>query len=89
MFRVQSRNGLFGREQVLPVSALRIERDGAVLRIAMARPERRNAFAASLIEELADVFADVGDVGAVLLTGDGPSFSAGADVAWMRSSVDL
>ena len=34
------------------VSALRIERDGAVLRIAMARPERRNAFDASLIEEL-------------------------------------
>ena len=71
------------------MSALRIERDGEVLRIAMARPERRNAFDASLIEELAAVFADVGDVGAVLLTGDGPSFSAGADVEWMRSSVDL
>ena len=24
-----------------------------------------------------------------MLTGDGPSFSAGADVEWMRSSVDL
>jgi methylglutaconyl-CoA hydratase len=71
------------------MSALRIERDGAVLRVAMARPERRNAFDASLIDELAAAFADVGDVRAVLLTGDGPSFSAGADVEWMRSSVDL
>jgi methylglutaconyl-CoA hydratase len=71
------------------VSSLRIERDDSVLRIAMARPERRNAFDASLIEELAAAFADVGDARAVLLTGDGSSFSAGADVEWMRSSVDL
>ncbi len=71
------------------MSALRIERDGTVLRIAMMRPERRNAFDASLIAELTEAFADVGDTRAVLLSGDGPSFSAGADVEWMRSSVDL
>ena len=71
------------------MSALRIERDGAVLRITMARPERRNAFDAALIDELAGAFSDVGDAHAVLLAGDGPSFSAGADVEWMRSSVDL
>ena len=72
------------------MSAVRIERDGARLRIAMARPERRNAFDAALIDELTSAFAGVGsDVRAVLLTGDGPSFSAGADVEWMRSSVDL
>src|SRR5882757_8274721 len=55
----------------------------------MARPERRNAFDAALIGELTDAFVDVGDARAVLLTGDGPSFSAGADVEWMRSSVTL
>jgi methylglutaconyl-CoA hydratase len=71
------------------VSALRVERDGAVLRVAMARPERRNAFDAALIDELAAAFADVGDARAVVLSGDGKSFSAGADVEWMRSSVDL
>jgi methylglutaconyl-CoA hydratase len=71
------------------VTALRIGRDGAVLRIALARPERRNAFDAALIEELAAAFADVGDARAVVLSGDGPSFSAGADVEWMRASVDL
>lgn len=71
------------------MSALRIERDAGLLHIAMARPERRNAFDAALIDELASAFADVGDAPAVLLTGDGPSFSAGADVEWMRSSIDL
>jgi methylglutaconyl-CoA hydratase len=35
------------------------------------------------------VFADVGDVRAVVLAGDGPSFCAGADVEWQRSSIDL
>jgi methylglutaconyl-CoA hydratase len=71
------------------MSALRVERDGSLLRIALARPERRNAFDAALIAELTAAFADVGDVRAVVLTGDGPSFSAGADVEWMRSSVEL
>ncbi|HWJ32677.1 MAG TPA: enoyl-CoA hydratase-related protein [Gaiellaceae bacterium] len=71
------------------MSALRIEREADVLRIAMARPERRNAFDAALIDELAAAFADAGDARAVVLSGDGPSFSAGADVEWMRASVDL
>jgi methylglutaconyl-CoA hydratase len=55
----------------------------------MARPERRNAFDAALIAELTDAFSDVGPARVVLLSGDGPSFSAGADVEWMRSSVEL
>jgi methylglutaconyl-CoA hydratase len=72
------------------MSSLRVERDGALLRVAMARPERRNAFDAALIDELAAAFAAVDDdVRCVVLSGDGPSFSAGADVEWMRSSVEL
>ncbi|HEV8103208.1 MAG TPA: enoyl-CoA hydratase-related protein [Gaiellaceae bacterium] len=71
------------------MTALRIERDGELLRVAMARPERRNAFDAALIGELTEAFGDVGDARAILLSGDGPSFSAGADVEWMRSSVAL
>jgi methylglutaconyl-CoA hydratase len=71
------------------VAALRIERDGPVLRVTLARPERRNAFDAALIAELAEAFADVGDARAVVLAGDGPSFCAGADVEWQRSSIDL
>jgi methylglutaconyl-CoA hydratase len=68
---------------------LDVERDGPVLRVALARPERRNAFDASLIRRLHEVFSDVGDARAVVLTGQGPSFCAGADVEWQRSSIDL
>jgi methylglutaconyl-CoA hydratase len=71
------------------VSALRIERDGDVLRLTLARPETRNAFDAGLIAELAEAFVDVGKARAVLLAGEGPSFCAGADVEGMRASVDL
>ncbi len=68
---------------------LRVERDGDVLRVTLARPERRNAFDAELIAELAEAFEDVGDARVVVLAGEGPSFCAGADVEWQRSSIDL
>jgi methylglutaconyl-CoA hydratase len=71
------------------MSALRIERDGPRLRVTIARPERRNAFDAALIAELAAAFSDVGDARVVILAGDGPSFCAGADVDWQRSAIDL
>ena len=71
------------------MSALRVTRDGDVLRVTLARPETRNAFDAALIAELAEAFVDVGKARAVVLSGEGPSFCAGADVEWMRSSIDL
>src|SRR6478736_8368777 len=71
------------------MSALRIERDGHILRITIAKPERRNAFDAELIRELTDAFADVGDARAVVLAGEGETFCAGADIDWQRSAIDL
>jgi methylglutaconyl-CoA hydratase len=71
------------------MAALRVERDGPVLRVTLARPERRNAFDAALIAELTDAFGDVGDARVVVLAGEGPSFCAGADVEWQRASIDL
>ena len=71
------------------MGALRVERDGTVLRVTLARPERRNAFDAALIVELTEAFADVGDARAVVLSGEGESFCAGADVDWQRSAIDL
>jgi methylglutaconyl-CoA hydratase len=71
------------------MAALRVEREGSVLRVTLARPERRNAFDAELIAALTEAFADVDDARAVVLAGEGPSFCAGADVEWQRSSIDL
>jgi len=71
------------------VGALKVARDGHVLRVTLARPGRRNAFDAALIAELAAAFADVGDARAVILAGEGPDFCAGADVDWQRAAIDL
>jgi methylglutaconyl-CoA hydratase len=71
------------------VAPLLIERDTHVLRVTLAKPDRRNAFDAELIAALAEAFDDVGDARAVVLAGEGPSFCAGADVEWQRASIDL
>lgn len=69
-------------------SRLRLER-GSVARVVLARPEVRNAFDDVLIRELTAAFQAVGedeDTRVVVLSGDGPSFCAGADIAWMRKA---
>lgn len=63
-------------------------------RVTLARPEVHNAFDASLIAELAATFGTLAreapaDLRAVVLAGDGPSFCAGADIAWMRAAMQL
>lgn len=77
--------------------ALRLERTGpggVVARVMLVRPEVHNAFDASLIAALRSAFAEFaregpGDLRAVVLAGDGPSFCAGADIAWMRAAMAL
>ncbi|MGZ5066310.1 MAG: enoyl-CoA hydratase-related protein [Usitatibacter sp.] len=67
--------------------ALRIERASGVVRIVMARAAVHNAFDEAMIAELDTAFAQAGgddSVRVVVLAGDGKSFSAGADLAWMR-----
>jgi methylglutaconyl-CoA hydratase len=71
------------------MAALRVEQAGGTLRVTMDRADRRNAFDADLIRDLTEAFADVGDARAVVLAGEGESFSAGADVDWMRASIEL
>jgi enoyl-CoA hydratase/carnithine racemase len=59
------------------------------LRVTLARPDRRNALDAELIAELTAAFADVGEARCVILSGEGDSFCAGADVEWMRAAAAL
>ena len=68
---------------------LRRTQDGPVARVALARPEVRNAFDDVLIDELTRAFSEIGAEArdrtrVAVLSGDGPSFCAGADIAWMR-----
>lgn len=75
---------------------VRLERDGAVARLTLARPEVRNAFDEVLIGELVEACgalraeAERGVEGApraLVITGEGAAFCAGADMNWMRRSV--
>ena len=62
-------------------------REGAVARLRLNRPEVHNAFDATLIAALTgalDSIANDPDVRVVVLEGEGASFSAGADLNWMR-----
>lgn len=66
---------------------LLLQRDGAAARLRLNRPELHNAFDAGLIAELTsalDALAQDDGVRVVVLEGTGPSFSAGADLNWMR-----
>ena len=70
---------------------LTLARDGIAAVVTLNRPEVHNAFNARLIAELHDAFTHLsGDdsIRAVVLRGAGRSFSAGADLNWMRSSLD-
>jgi len=81
----------------LVTDALRVERtgpNGSIARVTLSRPERHNAFDASLIAELRTAFAALEresptELRAVVLAGEGQTFSAGADIDWMRAAMAL
>lgn len=67
--------------------AIRVEITAGVARITLARANVHNAFDDALIAELTDALRSIdGDeaVRVVVLTGDGSTFSAGADLGWMK-----
>ena len=71
---------------------LRLLREGPVARLRMQRPEVHNAFDAGLIAELTAALVALGadaTVRVVVLEGDGASFSAGADLNWMRGMAKM
>ena len=75
---------------MMSTSHLDIQRHGAVTSVFMDRPAVHNAFDDALIRELTDTFAALDDddrTRVVILGGRGKSFSAGADLHWMKSML--
>jgi methylglutaconyl-CoA hydratase len=71
---------------------LEIVQDGPVRNIRLNRPEVRNAFNGVVVDELHKAFAEAGahdETRVVLLSGNGKSFSAGADLGWMKDQAGL
>ncbi len=70
---------------------LSLLQDGPVLTVALNRPESHNALNPALIAALTETFRALNereDVRAVVLTGNGRSFCAGADLNAMRAAAD-
>ncbi|MGY6661211.1 MAG: enoyl-CoA hydratase-related protein [Glycocaulis sp.] len=65
---------------------------GGTAIITLNRPDKHNAFNADVIATLSDMFetlrANTDEVRMVVLRGAGPSFSAGADLEWMKAAAD-
>ncbi|MBL7083266.1 MAG: enoyl-CoA hydratase/isomerase family protein [Candidatus Aminicenantes bacterium] len=62
-----------------------------IARVTLNRPEVHNAFNSKMITELDDVFEKIKadkSIRVVILTGEGKSFCAGADLNWMREIIN-
>jgi methylglutaconyl-CoA hydratase len=83
-------------EPVKTYTRLKLDLSSRAARITLDRPEVRNAFDDRLIGELVDALHEVqetheaapdGGPRALILTGAGETFCAGADMNWMRRSA--
>ncbi|ESQ86765.1 enoyl-CoA hydratase [Asticcacaulis sp. AC460] len=62
-----------------------------ITRVTLNRPDVHNAFNEGMIGDLKDAFSDLGKqdgIRVIVLNGAGPSFSAGADLNWMRRAAE-
>ena len=71
---------------------LRIEHEGTVATVKLARPEVRNAMNVGLIREIQRSMQELAEedgVRVVVLTGEGDYFCAGADIKYMRDTANF
>lgn len=65
--------------------------DNRIAKVNLARPEVHNAFNEIMIAELSEVFSRISQDSSarvVVLTGNGESFCAGADLNWMKKMIN-
>lgn len=66
-------------------------KENKIARVVFNRPEVHNAFNSKMIGEIEDAFKKIksdDSARVVILTGQGESFCAGADINWMREIID-
>ena len=65
-------------------------KDDRIAKVSFCRPKVHNAFNSTVIAEMADVFRRIAaddEIRVVVITGEGKSFCAGADLNWMRGVI--
>lgn len=77
---------------VASYAGLTVGLQNGVLWVALDRPDVHNALTPEMITDLTAIFRQTSrreDVRVVVLTGEGRSFCAGADLAYMRAAADF
>lgn len=73
-------------------TTIRVVRDNTIATVTLGRPDSHNALEIKMLHELTSIFEACSmdeDIRVVVLTAEGPSFCAGADLNWMKDSVGL
>lgn len=76
----------------MSLTTVKLEKQGSVLRVKLARPEVRNAFNEKVIADLHQIFSTTvhePDVRAVVIEGEGDVFCAGGDLNWMGKAINV
>lgn len=74
------------------MAQIQIEQNHSTATLTLNNPEKHNAFNAEMIAELTEALLALSsnkELRAVLIKGNGRSFSAGADLKWMESSKEF
>ena len=74
-----------------PYEQIAVHVDAGILTLTLNRPEKLNAFTAKMMREMIEVFTRVNTddaVGAVIVTGNGRAFCAGADLSGGANTFD-
>jgi len=82
---------IWADDRVVPVGMIR-SRPGRVWRLTLSRPDARNAVSGPMLEELARGLGDAAadpEARVVVLDGEGPDFSAGADLAELEAATAI
>lgn len=66
---------------------IRSDRDGGILTVTIDRPDKANSLTPEMLEELVEILRGATDARAVILTGAGRVFSAGADLDAARAGL--
>jgi methylglutaconyl-CoA hydratase len=76
----------------MSLETIKISKNFGVCEIRLNRPEVRNAINSIMIKELTEVFESLVDdveTRIIVITGEGKSFCAGADLNWLKSIADF
>lgn len=75
----------------MPYKTITLNITNRIARVNLNRPEVHNAFNEIMLAELLELFTDLGqnkEVRVMVMTGNGKSFAAGADLNWMKKMID-